>query len=110
MAGFRNRRFCVALLWVRMWRRPARRRRTFPVPVTLKRLAVPRFVLIFGMGLVLLLGDEHHRHTTPFEPGLLLDDGDVGHLVRDLPQHRMAELGMGDRPPAEEHAHLHALA
>src|ERR1700761_8754520 len=32
-----------------MWLRKARRRRSFPVPVTLKHLAAPRSVFIFGI-------------------------------------------------------------
>ena len=79
-----------------------------PVPVTLQRLAVARFVLIFGLG-PLILRDEHHRHAAPLEPGRLLDRGYFSQLFGDVVEHLAAELGVGDRAAAEEHGYLHPV-
>ncbi len=48
-AGLRRFRFRLADFLVRMWLLLALNRRTFPLPVSLKRLAAPLFVLIFGI-------------------------------------------------------------
>src|SRR5438094_134120 len=42
-------RFCLRVLQEKLCRRYAFARRIFPVPVTLKRFAAPRDVLIFGI-------------------------------------------------------------
>src|SRR3954447_4402426 len=44
-----RRRVRVEGFFSRMWLRIARRRRSLPVPVALKRLAAPRWVFIFGI-------------------------------------------------------------
>src|SRR5829696_2897315 len=48
-----RRRVRVEGFFSRMWFMKACRRRSLPVPVTLKRLAAPRWVFIFGIGLLL---------------------------------------------------------
>ena len=48
-----RRRVRVEGFFSRMWFMKAWRRRSLPVPVTLKRLAAPRWVFIFGIGLLL---------------------------------------------------------
>src|SRR2546425_767206 len=57
-----------------------------------------------------LLADQHYRHATAFHARLLLDAGHVGHLLGDPVEHRLAELGVRDRAPAEEDRHLDAVA
>src|SRR5438128_676780 len=57
-----------------------------------------------------LLADQHDRHATAFHARLLLDAGHVGHLLGDPVEHRLAELGVRDRAPAEEDRHLDAVA
>src|SRR5687767_11483613 len=44
-----RRRVTTEDFFSRMWFMPARRRRRRPVPVTLKRLAAPLWLFIFGM-------------------------------------------------------------
>src|SRR5687767_8719991 len=48
-----RRRVRVEGFFSSMWFMKAWRRRSLPVPVTLKRLAAPRWVFIFGIGLLL---------------------------------------------------------
>src|SRR5437868_3987773 len=51
IAPRRSWRLFLRVLLVRMWRRNARLRFTRPLPVTLKRLAAPRLVFLFGIAL-----------------------------------------------------------
>ncbi len=51
-----RRRFRFEDFFSRMWFRKALRRMILPVPVTLKRLAAPRCVFIFGIAACLLFG------------------------------------------------------
>src|SRR5947208_7720367 len=99
-----------------MWLRNAFRRMSLPVPVTLKRLAAPRCVFIFGMSALLwllflrrllllllaaaglrrcpaaLVGCEDHHHVPAVELGCRFDLGAGRELLGDLVEDPLPEL------------------
>src|SRR5438105_15523532 len=100
-----------------IWLRKALRRRMRPVPVTLKRLAAPRWVFILGISALLLLlglggdrlgllgalgrspgplvGRQHHDHVAPVELGRRLDLWPRREVVREAVEDRLAHLRTG---------------
>src|SRR5207302_7894280 len=100
-----------------MWLRKALRRRMRPVPVTLKRLAAPRWVFILGISALLLLlglggdrlgllgalgrspgplvGRQHHDHVAPVELGRSLDLCPTREVVPAAVDSRPAPLRLG---------------
>src|SRR3990172_7815889 len=98
----RSRRFRLASFFVRMWLLNARRRRTRPVPVSLKRFAAAFLVFFFTVA-PLSLGPEQHGHVPALEPRLLLDLAEVGERLRHAVEHHFAELGVGHLPAPEHH-------
>src|SRR5438132_2021695 len=83
-----RRRVRLLGFFSKRWLRNALRRRMRPLPVTLKRLAAPRWVFILGISALLLLGGcalvgrgalgrgpgplvwgQHHHHVSPVELG-----------------------------------------
>src|SRR5690625_6976038 len=84
--GLRRRLLRLELFLVRIWLLYALKRRTFPLPVTRKRLAALLLVFIFAMVFVFPLADlltrcQNHRHITALEQWLTLDPS---HIVYGL--------------------------
>src|SRR4051812_8568291 len=130
-AGRARRRVRLVGFFSRRWARFALRLVILPVPVTLKRLAAPRCVFIFGMSRsstlrcffdvlfwlvarrllgVLASGVQHHGHVPAVLARGALDRREFGDVVGDPAEDLHPELGVGHLTTAEHDRELHLVA
>jgi len=87
----------------RLWLRIPCLRRSFPVPVTLKRFFAPFDVFIFGISLhsYVPVRRENHDHVSTIEKRLLLDRAELLHVVREPYEEIPAAFRMQRLAPPE---------
>ena len=88
---------------------------SLPEPVSLKRLAVALWVLIFGTfehlhkecSLFWLFGRQHHQHGVPFHLWALLYDSDIGQILGNTNEQVIRDFLVCDFASTEAYAHTH---
>src|SRR6185436_15686383 len=101
---FRNPRLRFDDFFSRLWLLIPCRRRSFPVPVTLKRFFAPFPVFIFGICLhsYVPVRGENHDHVATVEKRLLLDRAELLHVLGE-PHEKVAPPIRVERLAPPEH-------
>src|SRR5688572_11158668 len=102
-SSFRKPRLRFDDFFSRLWLLIPCRRRSFPVPVTLKRFFAPFDVFIFGIRLHshILVRREHHDHVATVEKRLLLDRAELLHIFGEPHQESPTTIRVERLAPPE---------